>query len=568
MLPLDADELHLEGEEVRFLPAGSIDELMLHHLRGGLDDPGGLVVLGQFGSGKTQLCTRFADESADHPPCTVVPLAVLARSKSLAEGLDRIVGRTRLDEAREGRRVLLLDGLDEVADPGPGSYDAFFQSLLPLVGPRWVLTSRPSHFRTTVAPDPDQADSLTLPQVRTLFLRPLDQAVVSASVGALPNGRALLRSVAGLIDLACSPLLLQIVHAAAPHIEPGRPIDAWGLFDAWLRYSLHSGPFHSEVLAQLETLAWRAFHDSGFSTETMSFPREMLHSVHLPASLRRALMVTELDGRVRFGHRSVFEYFLAAHLAPRIAANQGHGPDELSGLRLTDATRTFLVGRVPRMPTRYEGDRVRIPRGNFIAGGAMNPDERPLRIQHLDRPVWIARVPVTGADWATWLERAPDNRQDALYLRHWGPERTLPEGHGALPIFHLWPDDADRYASAHGARLPTADEWEKAARGIDGRIWPWGDHWRPGLAATAELGLRNPMPVRALGAHGPAGLFSAVGGVFEYTSSHWRGREDRGRVVMGGCFTHPASAARAGLRLSHKLSGNLKAGLRLAWDAT
>jgi hypothetical protein len=76
------------------------------------------------------------------------------------------------------------------------------------------------------------------------------------------------------------------------------------------------------------------------------------------------------------------------------------------------------------------------------------------------------------------------------------------------------------------------------------------------------------MPVRALGAHGAAGLFSSVGGVFEYTSSPWRGREDRGRIVMGGCFTHPQATSRASLRLSHKLSGNLKAGLRLAWDAS
>ena len=41
----------------------------------------------------------------------------------------------------------------------------------------------------------------------------------------------------------------------------------------------------------------------------------------------------------------------------------------------------------------------------------------------------------------------------------------------------------------------------------------------------------------------------------------------RSKVVMGGCFSHPASVSRASLRLSHKLSGSLKAGIRLAWDA-
>ena len=99
------------------------------------------------------------------------------------------------------------------------------------------------------------------------------------------------------------------------------------------------------------------------------------------------------------------------------------------------------------------------------------------------------------------------------------------------------------------------------------RRWPWGDFWKAGYAVSAETGLRRPLPARAFGAHGDAGLFAAIGGVFEYTSSPWRGRPERGRVVMGGCYTHPYSTSRASLRLSHKLSGHLKAGLRLAWDS-
>ena len=52
-----------------------------------------------------------------------------------------------------------------------------------------------------------------------------------------------------------------------------------------------------------------------------------------------------------------------------------------------------------------------------------------------------------------------------------------------------------------------------------------------------------------------------LGDVFEYTASAYRGRDDRGRIVMGGSCTHPA--LRASLRLSHTLSGRLRVGLRL-----
>lgn len=566
MIPLTASRLLLQGGEVLREPAGPLVGVVEAHLAG--VGPAGLVVLGGFGSGKTSLCRALA--STDPPtrlPCTVVPLAVVGRADHLDEGLARTVGTTRLAEAREGRRVLLLDGLDEVPEPGAGGHAAWLDELLGRVGPRWVLTSRPGHVRTSEQADPDQLDTLTRPDVVTVEIDPVARGLVQQIVGRLPGGASRLRSVEGLEDLATSPLLLHILEAATPHVEPGRPIDAWGLFDAWLRYALRTGPDHDHVLHRLEELTWEAFAGSGWSTEAMSFAPTALQAARVPAALRRTLMVTELDGRVRFGHRSLFEFFLAARIAPRLREGQGRGPDALTGLRLTDATRAFLVGRVGPMPLTIQAERVRIPRGNFVAGGVVSPDERRLRIAHVDRPFWIARAPVTNRAWAAFLDAVPDARQDVNYLPHWGHDRRLPAGQEEHPIHGIWPEDADRYAAWAGGRLPTADEWEKAVRGLDGRTWPWGDWWRPGLAVTAELGLRAPLPVHAFGAHGEAALFGACGGVFEHTATPYRQAADRGRVVMGGCYTHAAHTARPGLRLSHKLSGHLKAGLRLAWDA-
>lgn len=566
MLPLQASSIELRGPDVQQHPIGDLAARVRAHLRG--EGPGGLVVLGPFGSGKTSLCAAVAAEPEPGAlPVSLVPLALVGRAGTVEEGLRRTVGATRLAEAREGARVLLLDGLDEVLDPGRGGFRAFFDDLRARVGPRWLLTSRPSHVRTEADGDVDQADSLAADQVSTVLIEPLSPDVVASVLGAHPRSLALLRSVENLADLAASPLLLQIIPAALPHIEPGRPIDAWGLLDAWLRGNLRTGPDHDDALLRLEALTWDAFRASGYSPEALSFAPDALAAARLPSLLRRALMVTDLDGRVRFGHRSVFEFFLAAHIAPRLGSNQGHGPDALSGLRITDATRTFLVGRTPPMPVRIVGERALIPRGNFVAGGASSSQERPLRIQHLAEPVWVSRVPVTHADWRAFLDAHPDPRTDAWYLRHWSHDRAMPEGMEEAPIFHLWPEDADAYAQWRGARLPSADEWEKAARGIDGRRWPWGDHWRRGLAVTAELGVERPLPGRAFGAHGEAQLFSAAGGVFEYTASSWRDMPDRGRVVMGGCYTHNAHTSRLSLRLSHRLSGNLKTGLRLAWSA-
>ena len=566
MLSLSATRLCLEGGDLRSESAGPLSERVHRHLQG--DGPTGLLILGRFGSGKTSLCNGVAaNPPGGSPPCSVVPLRSVARCESIEAGLRRSLGDARLAEAQRGDRILLLDGLDEVARPGEGSYPAFFEELITLVGPRWVMTSRPDHFRTDVGEaHADQVDVLERSNIELITIDPLPLKLVRQIVGELPGGHHLLRTVEGLEQLATSPILLNVVHAALPFIEPGRPIHPWGLFDAWIRRALDTGPGHTDALQRLEELAWRAFRDQGFSVEGASFSADAVAKLEVPASLRSSLLVSDLDGRLRFGHRSVYEFLVASHLVPRLAANQGHGPDDLTGLLLSDAMRAFTVGRVAHPPLQQRSGRVRIPRGNFIAGGDASSDERPLRIAHVAEPFWIARAPVTNADWAAYLQEHPDNRVDANYLRHWGTSRTLPEGREAEPVMHLWPEDADLYAERSGARLPTADEWEKAVRGIDGRRWPWGDHYRAGGAVTGELGLRTPLPARAWGAVGWSDLFSAVGNVFEYTSSDYRDRPGRGRIVMGGCYTHPAPVSRPSLRLSHTLSGSLKAGCRLAWD--
>jgi hypothetical protein len=556
MIRLTATRVWRDGAVMREAPVGDLFDAVRAYLAG--DSPDALIVLGGFGSGKSHLCAALA---AEDDLLTVVPLRDVARARTPERGLLAVVGEQRLSEAQEGRRILLLDGLDEVPDP-PGGHVAFFARVTAHAGPRWMMTSRPGHFRTDATdPVPDQVDVLGRADLAMLRIDPLPPAMLEQKLAPLPGGRELMSSVEGLTSLATSPLLLQIVDAALPFIEPGRPILPWGVFDAWIRFALRGGDGHEDAILALEELAWSVFLE-GHSLEVPTFAPAR---VRLPPLLKRALFVHDLDGRLRFGHRSVYEFLLATRIGPKLQQNQGHGPDALSDVAITDATRVFLVGRTGPMPVQVAAERTWIPRGNFVSGGEISADERPLRIRHLADPVWIARAPVTNAAWQSYLDDNPDDRVDAHYLRHWRTDRTVPDGQRDAPVYHLWPEDADRYAAWAGARLPTADAWEKAARGLDGRRYPWGDTWRPGRGVTAELDLARPLPVYALGAHGDAALFSASGGTFEYTSDSYRGRPDRGRVVMGGAYTHTADVARLSLRLSHKLSGNLKVGLRLSW---
>jgi formylglycine-generating enzyme required for sulfatase activity len=155
---------------------------------------------------------------------------------------------------------------------------------------------------------------------------------------------------------------------------------------------------------------------------------------------------------------------------------------------------------------------------------------------------FIARTPVTNGEFALFVAETG----------HWPPRHW----HGSLPpseiidhpVVHITWRDALAYAEWRGMRLPTEEEWEKAARGIDGRVYPWGDTFVPGRCNTRESGTGGTTSVGCYSPDGdsPCGCADMEGNIWEWTASEERRGEYR--VVRGGSFLGRGRIVRAAVR--------------------
>lgn len=161
---------------------------------------------------------------------------------------------------------------------------------------------------------------------------------------------------------------------------------------------------------------------------------------------------------------------------------------------------------------------VRVPAGSFIMGApasdaAAEEDERPQRSVYLDEYL-IGRYEVTVAQWRAFVDATG----------YAGDPRALADG-AAYPVRYVSYLDADAFCSwasqvsGRVVHLPTEAQWEKAARGTDGRKFPWGDN--PPFCGLCNLWtcVRNTAPVGSVSPAGDSvyGCADMAGNLWEWT---------------------------------------------------
>jgi formylglycine-generating enzyme required for sulfatase activity len=187
---------------------------------------------------------------------------------------------------------------------------------------------------------------------------------------------------------------------------------------------------------------------------------------------------------------------------------------------------------------------VEIPAGSFLMGSHVgdpvaDDDEKPQHELTLDS-YWIGKTPVTNAQFRPFVEGDGYTNQDywteagwqwkeeegIVQPRFWDDTEWNGDDYPVVGISWFEAVAYARWVSAQTGeelRLPTEAEWEKAARGPEGLIWPWGNEWVAGRANSedARIGKTTPVGSYPDGAS-PYGVLDMAGNVWEWTATKWR----------------------------------------------
>jgi len=225
-----------------------------------------------------------------------------------------------------------------------------------------------------------------------------------------------------------------------------------------------------------------------------------------------------------------------------------------------------LTGEISPSPEIDIPTTLSIPAGLFLMGSclddsAAHENEQPRRKVDL-RGYRIGRYPVTNAQYAHFVHETEHHPPE-----HWD-DGEIPDGLEDHPVVNVDHEDAEAYCrwlrqiTGEHYRLPTEEEWEKAARGgyPEERCYPWGDEWQEGICNTEELGREGTTSVHEFEHvnRSPFEVVDMVGNVWEWTDS-WYERYPNSphqslhygricRVVRGGSWRNSKQEIRISCR--------------------
>ncbi len=280
-----------------------------------------------------------------------------------------------------------------------------------------------------------------------------------------------------------------------------------------------------------------------------------------------SVVYDDLDGAARKDKaRELVEYMARRRLDDLRAVLSQQRPEQYGEAFAAPVVETFRRNVSPAnttRPTRRVHEKtgiehIYIPAGPFLYGSADGDemalsDEKPQR--SVDLPAyWIGRAPVTTAQFARFVKATgyrthaerdgyswgwPGNNWHRIKGANWRYPRGLGssiEGKVDHPVLQINWNDARMFCDWAGLALPTEEQWEKAARGTDGRIWPWGDELPTIEHCNINNNVGDTTPIGQYSPKGdsPYGCVDMAGNVWEWVGSWYL--EDSRLAWRGGAW--------------------------------
>lgn len=258
--------------------------------------------------------------------------------------------------------------------------------------------------------------------------------------------------------------------------------------------------------------------------------------------------------------------------------------DEGGKTKLVQAIIQYLTSETPEITTisLTLPELIRIPAGEFIMGSDPGKDkgarsnEQPQHTVYMSE-YYISKYPVTNVEYQAYIldldQRHTSPREiEKLLPRDWD-DTWYPKGLRDHPVVNITWSNANAYCkwliarTGSPYRLPTEAEWEKAARGKDGRIYPWGNRWYSSRCNNQGSGINGTTPVDQYSPKGdsPYRVADMVGNVSEWCLDRFDMNEYKRRggheaidphnmtkgtnkVLRGGSFTDDRDLTRCAFR--------------------
>lgn len=158
------------------------------------------------------------------------------------------------------------------------------------------------------------------------------------------------------------------------------------------------------------------------------------------------------------------------------------------------------VSTLPPVYSDAHGRMLLVPAGAFLSGGADEGEAKQLSLPAF----YVDETEVSNAEYHRFCESTG----------HAAPQIPDYVAHPDYPVSGVSYSDAEAYAAWAGKRLPTEEEWEKAARGTDGRTFPWGDEpWTEDVPNHLQPVVSEPLR------RSPYGAYNMAGNVWEWTAT-------------------------------------------------